>query len=118
MTAQAERWAALTVARLARRDPLRCIHCGVVVGLSVQHRAAKGMGGDPTADHPANGVILCLALNVAAEADVRAMELCVAYGWKISKHKDPERVPVYDAVEGRWYRLTADLTPAGRVPVA
>lgn len=110
-------WPLLTVARLAKRDPRRCIHCGAVDGLTVQHRAAKGMGGSLAAEHPANGVILCWALNVAAEADTGAAELCRAFGWKISRYADPERVPVYDAVDGRWYRLTDVLSPEGRVPV-
>ena len=97
---------------------MRCLHCGTTVGLSVQHRATKGSGGSRSGERPANGCILCVAFNVALEADAGLAAWAREMGWKISRYDDPAEVPVYDVMDGCWYRLTDDLTPEGRVRVA
>lgn len=96
----------LTVARLARRDGgRRCWHCWEEVAVGVQHRAAKGMGGYVAAERLSNGLILCNLLNSAAEADQDAAEMCLAYGWKVSKWDDPATVPALEVATGYWWLL-------------
>ena len=96
----------LTVAAIAKRDGRRCIHCGTTESLTLQHRGNKGMGGRPSAERSSNGVILCLGLNLAAEA----AKLCRINGWKISTHADPSKVSVFDANTGLTYLLADDFT--------
>lgn len=100
-----EKLPALTVARLAERDGRRCIAHGCVDGLSVQHRAVKGLGGRRTAERWSNGIILCADLNVALEADPGVAAWGRRLGYKVSTHADPSKVPVYDGVTGEWWLL-------------
>lgn len=101
----AERWPTLTVALIARRDGRRCLHCGVVDGLTAQHRAVRGLGGRRSADRPSNGIILCWALNNAVETDAALAAWARARGWKVSTHADPTQVPVLDGITGDWWLL-------------
>lgn len=76
--------------------------------MGVQHRAAKGMGGNPEAERPSNGIVLCNLFNSDMEANAALRELAVAYGWKVSRWDDPATVPVYDALTGAWWLLGDD----------
>lgn len=98
-------WRPLTVALIAARDGRHCPHCGTELDLTAQHRGVKGMGGRRSADRPSNGIILCWWANWAAEALADFAAYAIRKGWKISPNDDPERVPVFDATTGRWYRL-------------
>lgn len=82
-----------------------------MVTLVVQHRANRGMGGDPTRDRPSNVIILCWAFNDIIERDAEAADYARAYGWKLSAYDDPEAVPYLDVLTGRWLLLADDGLP-------
>lgn len=111
----AREWPRPTVARLAKRDGGHCAHCGATSALVVQHRANRGMGGDPTRDRPSNTIILCWAFNDIIERDAEAAEYARAYGWKLRSTDDPERVPYLDVLTGWWLLLADDGLPGVRV---
>lgn len=91
--------------RIAARDGDRCIHCGTTEGLTIQHRANRGMGGRPSADVPSNLILMCGALNVALEQRADLAEWARRCGWKVSRHLDTREVAVWDAVAGLWLYL-------------
>lgn len=93
------------MARIARRDGLRCIHCGTTDALTCQHRGVKGTGGRNSAERPSNGIILCWALNVAIEQDAELAAWAEEMGWKISTHADPTTIAVYDTTEAAAFLL-------------
>lgn len=80
------------------------------MGLSVQHRAVKGMGGRNSAERPSNGIILCALLNAALEQDASLADWADARGWKISTSDDPEARLVWDQVAYCWVQLGDDWT--------
>lgn len=106
----------LTVARVAPRDGRACAHCGVTDGLSIQHRANKGMGGSKAREGLANGCILCVMFNVDLEQSAEAAARARRMGWKISKYDDPETVPFWHAPTQGWRMVFNDGTwrPATR----
>lgn len=105
-----EPWPVLTKAKISRRDGPHCLHCGETDNTTIQHRAVKGNGGRNSAEHPANGILLCWLLNVALEQDADLAAWAEEMGWKISTHADPTTVPVTDATTGERYLLDADWT--------
>lgn len=76
----------LTVAKVAPRDGRVCAHCGATDGLSVQHRANKGMGGSREAERLSNGIILCATYNALLEQSAAEAERAIRMGWKCSKY--------------------------------
>lgn len=102
-----EPWPVLTKAKIIRRDGPHCPHCGDTETTTIQHRAVKGSGGRNSAEHPANGILLCWLLNVGIEQDAELAAWAESMGWKISSHADPTEVPVYDATTGITYLLDA-----------
>lgn len=99
----------MRLADLERRDgwPLVCWHCGTTEGLSLQHRANRGMGGRPSLDGWANAIALCWSLNVACEQDADVAEWATRAGWKLSSHAEPVDEPVWHAPDQRWVWLCA-----------
>lgn len=93
----------LTVARIAERDGAVCAATGVTEGLSIQHRADKGMGGNPLAERPSNGIILEVLLNVRLEQNADEAEHARRMGWKLSKWDDPTKVPYWHAPSQTWW---------------
>lgn len=108
-------WPRPTVAKIAKRDGAHCPHCGSAVALVVQHRANRGMGGDPGRDRPSNTILLCWAFNDIIERDAEAAEYARAYGWKLRGTDDPLTVPYLDVLTGWWWLLD---DAGGRVRVA
>ena len=106
----------LTVAKVAPRDGRICAHCGATDGLSIQHRANKGMGGSKAREAMANGCILCVMFNVALEQNADDAARARRMGWKISKFDDPEKVPFWHATTQGWRMVFNDGTwrPATR----
>lgn len=66
------------------------------------------MGGSKKRDRPANLVLICSWLNGLIESDNSAAIIAHRYGWKLRSYEDPEVVPVYDRVAGKWYLLDDD----------
>lgn len=87
-----------------QRDHEACVSCNRRDSLTFQHRAAVGMGGSRIKPPPPAGIALCLLCNQACEAELQSRAL--AYGWKIRRHMDPHRVPVYYPHEFGWFLLT------------
>ncbi len=87
-----------------RRDG-GCLHCGAVDVAIPHHRANRGMGSFKALNTPANIIAICSELNGLMESDADWAARARAYGWKISKHSNPEFEPVYYPLEGRWYYL-------------
>lgn len=104
----ARKWPKPTVARLSRRDGAHCPHCGATVGLVVQHRANRGMGGSPELDRPSNVHLLCWAFNDIIERDADAAAYARAYGWKLQPWGDPLTTPFLDVLTGFWWLLDDD----------
>lgn len=100
----------LSRSKLIARDGERCWHCGTEYGLTIQHRAVRGHGGRNSAEHPANGILLCGLFNGALEQDARAAAWALEAGWKLSTHTDPTTVAVYDAWSATWWLLGDDYT--------
>jgi len=89
------------------RDGNKCVSCGTIDNLTIQHRVSKGMGGSKQFDTVAYLLTLCLICNVRLEADADFAKLGIDYGWKIRRNTleslDPTAVIVKYA-DG-WYRL-------------
>ncbi len=93
-----------------RRDLERCVSCATGEGLTFQHRAAVGWGASRIKPPPPAGIALCLVCNQACEASMQTRAL--TYGWKIRRHMDPTRVPVYYPHEFGWFLLTGETRRA------
>lgn len=98
----------LTRARIIARDGEHCPHCGTTEGLTIQHRANRGMGGRPSADVPSNGIMLCGLLNQALELDASLAAWAVSCGWKLGKNEPTDERPYWDATLYRWVRIRDD----------
>lgn len=90
--------------RIYGRDG-HCLHCGRTTGLSIQHRANRGMGGAKFRDNPANLITLCLLSNILLESDAAAASRGIAHGWKLRQMDDPLATPVLDALTGEEWLL-------------
>lgn len=92
-----------------QRDGDKCAHCGNTFGLTIQHRANRGMGGSKLRDGPENLLTLCWQSNTRLESDSAFADLGRAMGWKLRSWQDPTEVPVryYD---GNTYTLTDRFT--------
>lgn len=92
------------------RDNFQCVHCGTMSGLSLQHRAGKGMGGSKLMDGPENLATMCLRSNQKLESDAEFAQHGRIMGWKLSRHQDPSRVPIYYAPDGAFFLLDSEGT--------
>lgn len=93
----------LTVASIAPRDGRACAHCGATEGLSIQHRANKGMGGSKVLERKSNGIILDAIYNSALEQHADLAEHARRMGWKISRYDNPAEVPYWHHPTQQWW---------------
>ena len=87
-----------------QRDGDECVHCGTTVGLTIQHRAGRGMGGSKTLDGPENLIVMCALSNQRLESSAAFADLGRTMGWKIRRSEDPTTIPVRYA-SGDFYYL-------------
>lgn len=87
-----------------RRDT-GCVHCGVVDTAIPHHRANRGMGSMKSLNRPSNIIVMCSEVNGLMESDAEWATRARDFGWKISKHSNPEFEPVYYPLEGQWFYL-------------
>lgn len=106
------------------RDGFRCAaegpHCTRFTGLTIQHRANRGMGGSELRDGLENLLTLCATCNVLLEQDARWAEIGRERGWKLFSWENPARVAVWFAWAGEWRVLDARgdwASAAGRSPL-
>lgn len=87
-----------------------CVHCGETEAVAPNHRANRGMGGSKERNVPSNIVVMCSRMNGLIESDTHAALLALGKGWKVRSYDWPAAIPVWDARDGRWYRLNDDYT--------
>lgn len=89
------------------RDGNKCVACGDINNLTIQHRVSKGMGGSKQFDTIAHLLTLCLLCNGRLESDAEFAEMGIAYGWKIRRNTKPLPDPTKTAVRysDGWYLL-------------
>jgi hypothetical protein len=79
------------------------------VGLTIQHRKARGMGGstDPAKNMPASLLSLCGSGTTRCHGWVEAHPAAAAdLGYRVAQHEDPRRVPV--KYSDGWHLLDDD----------
>ena len=86
-----------------QRDNYVCVHCGTTNGLTLQHRASRGMGGSKSLDGPENLVTMCWQANTDLESNPDFMALGRKHGWKLSRWEDPTTIPVRYFADGVFY---------------
>lgn len=89
------------------RDGSACWHCGATDGLSIQHRANKGMGGSRNRESLDNLLTFCLEANQRMESDANFAMQARDNGWKLSSWT-PYSQPVWNAWQMRWFVLGTD----------
>lgn len=89
------------------RDHHACYHCGTTEGLSIQHRANRGMGGSKLKDRPDNLIVFCSVANVELESNADAAMYGRVNGWKLGQWQAFD-YPVWSNWENRWFVLTPD----------
>lgn len=89
------------------RDNWACTACATGEGLTVHHRANRGMGGAKSMDMLSNLLTLCAHHNGLLESDAQFAEIGRHNGWKISKWESPQDRPVLYP-DGEMYCLTND----------
>ena len=87
-----------------QRDGDECVHCGTAEGLTIQHRAGRGMGGSKTLDGPENLIVMCALSNQRLESSAAFADLGRTMGWNIRRSEDPTTIPVRYA-SGDFYYL-------------
>lgn len=98
------------------RDNYRCVNCGATGGLSIQHRRNAQMGGSKTAHTPKNLIVCCLSYNTAMESDALVARVARFNGHKLKSFEQPEKVPVWYAMEDNWFLLDDDGNRALTTP--
>lgn len=88
-----------------QRDNHECVHCGATDGLTLQHRAGRGMGGSKLLDGPENLITMCATANYRLESDAEFSRLGITNGWKLRRHQNPETEPVLYAPAGAFFML-------------
>lgn len=89
------------------RDGHACWHCGATEGLSIQHRANKGMGGSKHRDRLDNLLTFCLEANQRLESDANFAMQGRDNGWKLASWV-PYTQPVWNAWQRKWFIITAE----------
>ena len=89
------------------RDHYACYHCGATEGLSIQHRANRGMGGSKLKDRADNLITFCSLANAEMESDAESAGLARVLGWKLGQWQSYD-FPVWSNWENRWFVLTED----------
>lgn len=89
------------------RDGEACWHCGATDGLSIQHRANKGMGGSKNRDRLDNLLTFCLEGNQRMESDANFANVARDNGWKLSSWT-PYSSPVWNAWQRQWFVIDLD----------
>lgn len=92
------------------RDQYRCAACGGVSPLTIQHRANRGMGGNPNGSKNslANLLTMCAFCNQLLEQSGKFALEGIDSGWKIRSWDDPDSQPVFYAWANEWRHLFAD----------
>lgn len=90
------------------RDNFQCVHCGTMQGLSIQHRAGKGMGGSKLMDGPENLATMCLRSNQMLESDAEFAAHGRLMGWKLNRYQSPHEVPIWYQPEGAFFFLDSE----------
>lgn len=85
------------------RDGYECVHCGTTEGLTIQHRASRGMGGSKAYNTLAHLIVMCAESNQRLESSAAFADLGRTLGWKIRRTDDPETIPVRYASGDFWY---------------
>lgn len=90
------------------RDQYRCAACGGVSPLTIQHRANRGMGGNPSGSKNslANLLTMCAFCNQLLEQSGKFALEGVEHGWKIRSWDAPQEIPVFYAWAQEWRRLS------------
>lgn len=98
--------------RVFERDGGMCAACGTTYGLTLQHRAGKGMGGSKAAERYSNYLSLCWSHNVDLESNADLAARGRAYGWKCRRNvlMTPAETPVWYVYEQAWFHLEDDGT--------
>ena len=86
------------------RDGYECVHCGTTEGLTIQHRANRGMGSSKAYDTLPHLIVMCAESNQRLESSAVFADLGRTLGWKIRRTDDPEAIPVRYA-SGDFYYL-------------
>lgn len=89
------------------RDGNMCANCGIDETLTIQHRANRGFGGDPSKERLSNYMVLCYWCNGRLESNADFAAIGIDKGWKLRSWEDPLKVCVFYAFDG-WYYLTDD----------
>ncbi|MBS1674098.1 MAG: hypothetical protein JSS74_09060 [Actinobacteria bacterium] len=92
--------------KIKHRDGGRCASCGAETGLTMQHRAAIGMGGTSYTVGFAGLLTACGVCNGEYE-HVKQKEALV-YGWKIRSWVTAHVVPVFYARRRLWAVLSIE----------
>lgn len=88
---------------ILERDHYSCQRCGAhvdtgIVGYSLQHRIARGMGGstdNPAINRPSNGIVLCGSGTTGCHGWVEGHPYEAGRaGWSVVSWADPTTVPV------------------------
>ena len=91
--------------KFEKRDAY-CVHCGLGNPYLVpHHRKNRGMGGSKQLDNPANILLVCAEINGLMESDSKIAKMARDYGWKLQSWQDPLAVLVYNAYNGKTYKL-------------
>lgn len=88
------------------RDGERCVSCGAVDGLTMQHRAAVGMGGTSFRVGLAGLLTACAVCN--GEYEHTLQDEALVYGWKIRSWVTAHIVPVFYMHRRIWVVLGAE----------
>jgi len=82
-----------------------CLHCGDTTSAIPHHRVNRGMGGSKTRDEASNIIVMCSVMNGLMESDPVIAQYARDWGWKLESWQNPLEVPVWHALNQRWYML-------------
>lgn len=115
---------AATVAVVVEREQGRCVRCAIAIrgergrDWSIQHRRARGSGGDrrPETNQAHNLLLMCGSGTTLCHGWVEHNPTAAAeHGWAISRYADPAAEFVDHAIHGRVW-LLADGGISHRAP--
>lgn len=96
--------------RVMKRDGHCCVECGGMSMLTIQHRANRGMGGNPNGDRNklSNLITMCWFSNELLEQDTVRRDEGLKYGWKLNSWDNPVTEPVFYRWAREWRYLDDD----------